>query len=131
MPAPNSAPRMLLPENSVGNGVISAANTLRDGTGPIFDIFTPGAMGGEIELIRVQAQGTTTAGVVRIFVHNGAAYRLYKELLVTAVTPSTTVEAFSADFVPAKRLILPAGYKLGASTHNAETFTVFAQGGNY
>ena len=131
MPAPNSAPRMLLPENSVGNGVISAANTLRDGTGTIVDIFTPGAMGGEIELLRVQAQGVTTAGVVRIFVHNGAAYRLYKELLVTAVTPSTTVEAFSIDFVPAKRLILPAGYKLGASTHNAETFTVFAQGGNY
>jgi len=131
MPAPNSAPRMLLPENSVGNAVVSAANTLRDGTGTIVDVFTPGAQGGEVELIRVVAQATTTAGVVRIFIHNGTAYRLYKELLVTAITPSATVEVFSIEFVPTKRLILPAGYKLGASTHNAETFNVLAQGGNY
>lgn len=131
MPAPNSAPRMLLPENSAANAVVSAANTLRDGTGTIVDVFTPGAQGGEVELIRVQAQSTTTAGVVRLFIHNGSAYRLYKELLVAAITPSTTIEAFSIEFVPTKRLIIPAGYKLAASTHNAESFNVFAQGGNY
>jgi len=124
---------MLLPENSVGSAAVAAANTFRDGTGTIEDVFTPGAQGGEVELIRVQAQGVTTAGVIRLFIHNGTDYRLYKELLVAAITPSETIEAFSIEFVPTKRLILPAGYKLCASTHvaEAEAFSVFAQGGNY
>src|SRR5262245_715315 len=131
MPAPNSAPRFMLPENCLGNGVISAANTARDGTGTIVDILTPGSNGAQVEAITVTAQGTTTVGVVRIFIHNGSAYRLYKELLVTAITPSTSVEVFRTELIPTKPLILPSGYKLAASTHNAETFNVFAQGGNY
>lgn len=122
---------MVLPENSVGQGQISVANTARDGTGAIVDIVTAGTQGTLIELVRVVAQGTTTAGVVRLWIYDGATYRLYKEILVTAITPSTTVESFSAEFVPTKPLVVPSGKKLGASTHNAETFGVFAHGGNF
>lgn len=131
MPAPNSAPRMTLPTNCIGNGQVSAANAARDGSGTIVDILIASAMGTEVELVRVQAAGTTTVGVVRIWIHNGAAYRLYKELLVEARTPSSSVEAFSIEFVPTRRMALPVGYKLAASTHNAEAFNVFVQGGDY
>jgi hypothetical protein len=131
MPAPNSAPRFLLPTNCLGVAQLSAANVNRDGTGTIVDITTAGSQGTEITLIRVCASGTTTAGVVRLFIHNGIGYRLYKELMVTAVTPSTAVEAFSIEFTPTKPLILPTGYKIAASTHNAETFNAFAHGGDY
>lgn len=131
MGVPNSAPRFLLGENSSGNGQVTAANTNRDGTGTIVDILTAGPNGTEIESVRIQATGTTTVGVVRLFIHNGAAYRLWKEVLVAAVTPSTSVDAFSAEVVPTTKLILPFGYKFGASTHNAETFNVFAHGGNF
>lgn len=95
------------------------------------DIFTAGLQGGRVELVRVQAVGTTTAGVVRLFIWNGSAWSLYKEILVTAVTPSTVLEAFSIEFVPNRAFDLPTTYKLGASTHNAEAFRVFAHGGNY
>lgn len=131
MAAPNSVPKFVLPENSIGVGVVSAANAARDGTGTIVDILTGGTQGSLVELIRVIAQGTTTAGMIRLFIYNGAAYRLYDELAVTAIVPSGTVAAFEIELIPTKPLVIPSGYKLAASTQNAETFNVFATGGNY
>jgi hypothetical protein len=131
MPAPNSVPRFMLPENSLPPITVSAANTARDGTGTIVDLITAGAQGTMVELIRAQAVGTTTVGVLRVFIHNGVSYNLYKEILVTAIVPSTSVEAFSAELTFTKPLVLPSGYKIGISTHNAEAFRVFAHAGNY
>lgn len=131
MAAPNSVPRFLLPENCSAVAQISAANTNRDGTGTIVTVLTAGSQGTLIELIRVIATGTTTAGMVRLYIHDGANARLYDELAVTAITPSGTVAAFEIELVPSKPLVLPSGYSLRASTHNAETFNVFATGGNY
>ena len=129
--AANSAPRMVLPVNSVAAAEISAANTARDGTGTVPTIFTAGSEGSLIELIRVVAEGTTTAGMVRIFLHNGATFFLYDEIPVSAITPSATVEVFQGEIVPSKPLVLPTGWTLRASTHNAEVFNVFVTGGNY
>lgn len=131
MAAPNSIPRFLLTDNNVAHVVISTANTGRDGTGTIGTVYTAGAQGSLIELIRVIATGTTTAGMVRLFLHDGANARLYTEIPVTAITPSATVEAFEAEYVPTKPLVLPTGWSLRASTHNAEEFVVRATGGNY
>lgn len=112
----------------------TAANTNRDGTGTIATLFTAGANGSRVERVRISAAGATTAGVVRLFIHDGANARLFKEVLVTAITPSTSVAVFEAevDLSAADRiLVLPAGYSLRASTHNAETFNLFAVGGDY
>ncbi len=46
---------------------IATANTARDGTGTLADVVTAGASGSRIDKIRVVASGTTTAGVIRIF----------------------------------------------------------------
>jgi hypothetical protein len=127
---PNTTPIFTLtPVAAVGQ--VSVANPDRDGTGTIATIYTPGSDGGRIEYVRVQATGTTTDGVVRLFIHNGTNARLWKELLVAATTPSTTVAAFSTEFVPTEPLVLPTGYSLRASTHNAETFNVFVHGGDF
>lgn len=115
-------------------GQATAANTARDGTGTIATIFTAGASGSRIDRVRIQAAGTTTAGVVRLFLHDGTNARLLSEHLVTAITPSTTVEAFSVDLdlVALGRVImLPNGWSLRASTNNAETFNVMAFGGDF
>lgn len=113
---------------------IATANTNRDGTGTIGTVFTAGASGSRIERVRIQASVTTTAGVVRLFLHDGSAYFLIKEVLVTAITPSTTVAAYSADvdFSDLSQLIiLESGWSLRASTHNAENFNVAAFGGDF
>ena len=104
-------------------GQVSTANTARDGTGTLATIFTAGSSGSRVDDIKIQATGTTTAGVVRLFLHDGTNARLFAEILVTAVTPSTTVEAFSAVLLN-QAIILPNGWSLRASTNNAETFNV-------
>jgi hypothetical protein len=117
-----------------GIGQVTTANTARDGTGTVGTIFTAGASGSRIENVRIQAAGTTTAGVVRLFIHDGTNFRLFREVLVTAITPSTTVEAFSItlDFsANGACILLPTGYSIRASTNNAETFNVAVFGGDF
>lgn len=117
---------------------IATANVNRDGTGTIADLMSAVAPteGARIEGIRVVAEGTTTAGVIRLFTHDGTNWRLFDEILVTAVTPSTTVKVWEPINgytipLPGGFLNLPSGYKLGASTHNAEAFIIHVAGGSY
>lgn len=121
-----------VPRNA--NAIVNTANTARDGTGTIATVFTAGASGSRLDRVRIQATGTTTAGVVRLFLHDGTNARLFREILVTAVTPSTTVEAWSAEVDLAQAgtpIQLPTGWSLRAATNNAESFNVFAIGGDY
>lgn len=104
-------------------GQVSTANTNRDGTGTIATIFTAGASGSRIDDITIIATGTTTAGMVRLFLHDGTNARLWAEVPVSAATPSGTVQAFTASLLN-QSLILPGAWSLRASTHNAETFNV-------
>lgn len=112
---------------------ISTANTNRDGTGTLGTVFVAGALGGRIDKLLIQATGTTTAGMVRLFIDNGAgAVRLIKEVPVLAITPGATVPAWQAEIGFDIGLELQAGAILKASTHNAESFNVIAlSAGNY
>jgi hypothetical protein len=116
-----------------GCAQISTANTNRDGSGTIGTVLTAGANGTLVDHIDVCATGTTTAGMVRIYIHDGSNARLWREITVAAITPSTTVNAFSYRIecgLAESALYLPVSHSLRASTHNAETFNVFAFGGN-
>jgi hypothetical protein len=110
---------------------LSAANTGRDGTGTVVTVFSAGASGSVVNLVRAVAGGTVTAGVVRIFMHNGSAYFLLKELIIPATTPSTSVETYSFDYQPVVPLQLPSGWSIRCSTNNAETFYVTVNGADY
>jgi hypothetical protein len=101
----------------------ATANTARDGTGTITTIQTAGTSGTRIDDIYIVATGTTTAGVIRLFIHNGTAAFLWQEILVTATTPSTTQASWSYTLLN-QGLTIPTGYSLRASTNNAETFNV-------
>lgn len=112
---------------------VTTANTNRDGSGTPVLIFTPGANGSKIEEIVVEAVGTTTAGMVRIFVSpdSGTTYRLFDEIPVVAFTPSGTVQAFRASR-KYSNLFVPSGtFRLGATTHNTETFNIHCLGGDF
>jgi hypothetical protein len=118
-----------------GSGLVSAANTNRDGTGTLVTIMSAGASGTKLETVRIQARDTTTAGMVRLFLWDGSStYRLLEEIPVTAVVPGGTVQAFAAelDFSQPERFRhIPTGWSLVASTHNAEVFFVEAWGADY
>ena len=119
-------------------GVVSTANTNRDGTGTLATIATgatrdmaaspPLAGGSRIDALSIAAAGSTTAGMLRLFLHDGTNARLLAEIPVQAVTPGATTPTWavrlskeSCDFMP---LILAPGASLRMGTHNAETFHV-------
>lgn len=125
---------------------ISTANAGRDGTGTLGTVMTGAAraMGGDpplaggsrVDALAISARGTTTAGAVRLFVHDGANARFIGEVIVPARTPGASLAAWSVrlnrdncDFLP---LVLAAGASLRASTERAESFDVqVLQGGDF
>ena len=102
---------------------VTTANTNRDGTGTIVTVLTAAASGTRIDDIYMVATGTRTAGVIRLFVHDGTNARLLSETLVAAVTPSTTVQVWSNTLL-SQAIVLKTGYSLRASTNNTETFNI-------
>lgn len=116
----------------VGVAPISVANAGRDGTGTIVDLITTGANGGRVDKIVAKATASTTAGMLRVFYKPSAgAWTLLTEIPVTNTQVSASTPGFEAvvDFLGG--LVLPNGAKLGASSHNAETFVVTAFGGDF
>lgn len=102
---------------------VTTANTNRNGTGTIVTVFTAGSSGSRIDDISIDAVATTTAGVVRLFINDGTTSYLWQEILVTAVTPSTTVAVWSYVLLN-QALVIPTGWSLRASTNNTETFNI-------
>ena len=119
-----------------GIGQVSVANPNRDGTGTIATILTAGAAGSRVDAIDLKAVGITTAGMIRLFINNGVTSRLLTEVMVNAITPSSNIPSWESQLntntmSQVLPLILPAGYSLRASTHNAEVFNVVALGGDF
>jgi hypothetical protein len=109
---------------------LSAANTNVDGTGTLVDVVSAGSSGSRLDKVRICATGTTTLGKVRLFLFDGTNTYLYKEILVPAVTPSTSIAVFDQDY-DLDGLVLPAStWKLRAAPNNAEAFKVFVKGGD-
>ena len=115
---------------------ISTANTARDGTGTMGDVITGATSGTRVDLGGRRIIKKTTAGMIRLFIYDGSAnVRAWKEIVVTAITVAASTAAFTSTLVTpdpsVPLLVLPNGYVLRASTHNAETFDVIAHGGDY
>jgi hypothetical protein len=105
-------------------GQVTTANTNRNGSGTIATIFTGGSSGSRIDDISIVATGTTTAGVVRLFLNDGTTSYLLQEILVTAITPSTTVQVFTFQLLNQAIILASSSWSLRASTNNAETFNI-------
>lgn len=107
---------------------VSTANTGRDGSGTLATVFTAASdnAGSRVDRISIHATGTTTSGMIRLFIENsaGTSTRLFKEISVSPNTPSATTPAWSTQVNFDGGLVLENGAKLKASTNNAETFNV-------
>lgn len=113
---------------------ISVANANRDGTGTIATVATGAAAPGtRVDEIIFQAIGNASAGMIRLYLSTdgGATWRLYDEIPVAAVTPSSFVAAWRTVRRPVNLDLANANCRLGASTHIAEAFNVIALASNY
>jgi len=118
---------------NTGSGLISAANSNLDGTGTLVTILTAGSSstykGCLIKSVSIKAIVNTTHGMVRLFIQDtGSTTRLFTEIKVPYVTKSATARSFSRRIVFPRGFMLQAGYKILASTENAESFQVVIEG---
>ena len=112
---------------NTGMQSISTANSNLDGTGTLSSAIITGASNGTlIKTVTVKASVNTTQGMVRLFVYDGTNTKLISEIEIPAVTKDAGSPAFEIK-VPVD-YALKSGWSLKASTENAETFNVIAEG---
>lgn len=143
MPA-NTSP--IFPKTAViGIASISTASVIRSysGSSTLSKILDAGADGTRIDSVEVIATASTTAGMVRLVLSDGTNYKLLDEVVVSAITVSGTVPAFTktlsypdaqsvgGTIINRAQLVLPTGWSLWCGTEKAEAFNVIAFGGNY
>ena len=107
----------------------------------IIEITPVSTNGKRVDSITVSACSSaigsaTVAQVVGIWAWDGTTAYLIQEITVTAVTPGTTAAAFTTTWYPAIPLVLPAAFKLFASTTVTTTASLTAlqvtvMGGDY
>jgi len=115
--AANTAPIFTLaPEVTWGATTIATANTAKDGTGTVLNVFTAGTNGSYVQRIRFRPAGTNVQTVARVFINNGSTNAtaanniLFDEITIAATTLSETT-AQSTFEIPMD-FALPAGYTI-------------------
>lgn len=112
----------------IGTVNISTANTNRDGTGTVATLITGASTGTRIAEIVIKARVTTTAGQVRVFLHDGTNFFAFDEIAVAAATVSATVQSTRVSTSYANLILPNASWSIRVSTHNAESIDVTALG---
>jgi hypothetical protein len=107
---------------------IATANTNRDGTGTVATLITGASTGTRIAEIVVQARVTTTAGMVRIFLHDGTTFYFFDEVSIAAATVSNSVKGARVSTAYLNLILPNASWSVRVSTHNAESMDVTALG---
>lgn len=120
-----------------GAETVSVANSNLDGTGTTVLIFTCGAAatynGCEISSIWIKAQGSTSPGMIRLFLANadGSSKTLFTEVVVPATTQNSINTSFSHQVIKIGSLALRGGLTIYASTQVAETFSIIIAGSDW
>ena len=127
----------LVPETSWGPTAITTANTAKDGTGTVLNVFTAGVNGSYVQRIRFRPSGTAVQTVARVFINNGSTNAtaanniLFDEITIAATTVSETTAQSSFE-IP-MNFGIPAGYTLNITigTTIAAGLYVSVIGGDY
>ena len=122
---------------NTGMALATAANSNLDGTtGTYYTVITAGASGSgwkglKIESITIKAIVNTTPGMVRLFFYDGSSLtKLFTEIVIPSVTKSATARAFETKLTLGN-FHLQAGFSIKASTQNAESFSIIAEGNDW
>ncbi len=109
---------------------VATANVGRDGTGTIVTLITGVAAGTRVFEVVAEAIVTTTAGMIRLFLHDGTTARLFDEIPVAAVTVSASVAGARTSRTYTNLILPTASWSLRASTHNAEAHVLSVMAGD-
>lgn len=113
---------------TTATAVTSRANIT--GTTGLVQLTATSTNGTRVDAITITGKATTVASIVDVWIYNGTTSFLFDEILVTAVTASTTVAAFN--FTKGyTNLVLPPTYQLYISEQVQTDLNVTAFGGVY
>jgi hypothetical protein len=133
MAVANRKPLFVGKVESVFTSCPATANTNRDGTGTITQIYTGGADCGSLaEVIKASGLSTTTTGILNLFFKEsgGSTWRFVGQADAVGATPSATVKStevyFAGEFMPIR---LGPGDALGFAPTQANAYGVFVEGG--
>ena len=139
MPANTSPIFTLTPE--AATATIAAANTARDGSGTLVDLFTAGSNGSRIDFITFTSSQATAAAsaarVQRVFLTDtgGLNPRIISEVVLPAVTASNTAIGATVTITFTNGLVIASGQKVQVSQSvygsAADGTSVLARGGDY
>lgn len=129
---------VLTPSNGIAS-FVTGANTATDGTGTVSTVFTAGSNGGVFQGVRVKANGTNAASVMRIFINNGSSAAvtannaLIGELPLSATTGSNNAAIGPDFFWPAGNLVMPSSYIINVcfATAGASGWTAVGLSGSF
>jgi hypothetical protein len=107
---------------------IATANANRDGTGTVATLITGASTGTRIAEIVIKARVTTTAGQVRVFLHDGTTFFAFDEIAVAAATVSSTVQGARVSTTYSNLVLPNASWSVRVSTDKAESIDVTALG---
>jgi len=113
---------------AIGTATAVVANNKLDGTGTLVTVLVAG---GSITInnVVIKASVMSTEGMVRLFVEDPSKnIKLLEEVTISARVSSGTVPTVSHVVNFVKGFVLEKNLKLLASTENAESFNVFADG---
>lgn len=109
-------------------GVLTTANTSipNGGTSGAFETLVTGSAAGKIiDEITISATNTTTAGMIRMYVWDGAAAALHSQIPVSAITPAANTPTWNTVIRPLN-LKLHTNQEIRFTTQNSETFHLTA-----
>ena len=84
--------------------------------------------GFRLDNLTVKFKETSVVGFVGIWLYDGTTSYLWKEIEVTAITPSATIKSFESSTDYSDTNLIPA-QRLYVSSTIDQDFTVFANGG--
>lgn len=113
---------------NTGLTTVSTANSNLNGSGALSTVLIAASNGTLIKTVNIKGQGNSARGMIRLFVYNGTSSYLLKEIDVYPIAQSSINKSFETRV--ALNFILKSGYILKASTQNAETYVVTAEGMN-
>src|SRR5690349_9796187 len=93
----------------VGSAAVSSSadNTWTSPTNQV-SLLTGGTNGTDVFEIDLQGIGTTVAGIINLALYDGTTYHMFDQVLVAAVTPSTTALAWRSNPRQYTNLFIPS-----------------------
>jgi hypothetical protein len=135
MPA-NTSPVFTLTAQCPTVQVTTGQSTTDNPSTNVATVLTAGANGTRVDRVVATSNGTSVAALLNLYINDGSVNRLIKQLPVTAITGSTTVQTFTTEWVRTDGLplvVLPTGYSLRATVTVTQTnaLNVCAYAGDY